>query len=135
MIPDDWQPCRRASDGELTGYLVAAADSAADVVPMTVIGTRLGPPQPVPSATALVHRYGLAELAEFWWCRLPTPLPGNGIDATEPRDSWTWRRVVVVEASPARCRVRPAYPEPEESIGGVALPVPVGELLLAEQPV
>ena len=134
MIPDDWQPCRRASDGELTGYLRAAADAATEVVPVTLIGTPLGPPQNHASATALVNQYGLAELAEFWWCRLPSPLPGNGIDVTDPQDGWTWRRVVVVKASPAHCRVRPAHPEPEEFIAGVSLPVPVGSLLLADQP-
>jgi hypothetical protein len=134
MIPDDWQPCRRASDGELTGYLMAAADVAPAVVPVTLIGTPLGPPQPEANATELVNRYGLAELAEYWWCRLPSPLPGNRIDVTEPQDGWTWRRVVVVEASPARCRVRPAMPEPDELIEQVSLPVPVGDLLRADQP-
>jgi len=129
MIPDHWQPCRRASDGELTGYLVAADDAAPAVVPVTLIGTRLGPAQDVATATALVNPYGLAELAEFWWCRLPTPLAGNAIDVSDPQDGWTWRRVVVVEASPVRCRVRPAMPEPDERIAQVSLPVPVDELL------
>lgn len=134
MIPDDWQPCRRASDGELTGYLMTAGDTAAHVIPVTLIGTPLGPAQSAAGATALVNQYGLAELAEFWWCLLPTPLAGHPINVTDPQDGWTWRRVVVVEASPAVCRVRPAHPEPEEFIAGVSLPVPVGGLLLADQP-
>lgn len=134
MIPDDWQPCRRTSDGELTGYLMTAAEVAPEVVPMTLIGTRLGPAQHVGSATALVNQHGLAELAEFWWCRLPSLLTGSRIDVTDPQDGWSWRRVVVIEASPARCRVRPAMPEPDERIVQVSLPVPVGALLQADQP-
>jgi len=134
MIPDDWQPCRRASDGELTGYLMSAADAAPAVVPVTLIGTRLGRAQSAATATALVNQYGLAELAEFWWCLLPTPLAGHAIDVTDPADGWTWRRVVVVEASPARCQVRPALTMPEEFIDQVSLPVPVGDLLQADLP-
>ncbi|HEY8788992.1 MAG TPA: hypothetical protein VIM10_07675 [Actinopolymorphaceae bacterium] len=113
---------------------MSAADAAPAVVPVTLIGTRLGPAQSAATATALVNQYGLAELAEFWWCLLPTPLAGHAIDVTDPADGWTWRRVVVVEASPARCQVRPALTMPEEFIDQVSLPVPVGDLLQADLP-
>lgn len=133
MIPLDWQPCRRPSDSELTGYL-ASAEAQDLVVPMSVIGTPIGQPQPVDAATALVNQVGLTELAEFWWCVLPNPLPGNGIDVTDPQTDWTWRRVVIVEANPARCVIRPDLPAPDEFAFRVIIHTPVAQFLRKAEP-
>jgi hypothetical protein len=42
--------------------------------------------------------------------------------------------LVLVEVSPAECRLRPEWPEPRELTGQAVLPVPVGDLVRAEPP-
>ena len=68
-----------------------------------------------------------------WWCRLPVPLI-DGTPADSPAADWEWSAVVLVEASPVECRVRPEWPAPEELTAQAVLPVPVAELLLADPP-
>jgi len=132
VIPSGWQPVHRPEDGEHVGYL--APDGSPDhVVPLTLVGTVLGPAQAAGTATALLQRRGLAALDRRWWCRLPAPLT-DGTDAAEPGEDWAWSAVVLVEASPAGCRVRLEYAEPAELRAQALLPVPVGDLLREHPP-
>jgi hypothetical protein len=124
VIPSDWTAVHRA-DGELVGYL------APDGAPRLLTGAHL-PPTDRDPRDLLVSR-GLAALDRRWWCRLPTPLV-DGTDAGRPGDDWTWSAVVIVEASPAGCRVRLEWAEPAELRAQALLPVPVGELLREEPP-
>jgi hypothetical protein len=130
VIRPDWQPHRRASDGELVGYLSFSSNG---VVPMTLLGTPLGVPQPESTARSLLDERGLAILTERWWCRLPKPFRED-TDASNPESDWEWRAVLVVEASQVSCSIRLENPTVEEFTVRVSLPVPVGELLSKTQP-
>jgi hypothetical protein len=125
VIPTHWTPVHRPEDGEHVGYLTP------DGAPRLLTGA------PLTTATADPHAFlvsqGLRELDRRWWCRLPDPLPAGLLDARAPGPEWQWRAVVVVEASPERCTVRPEWAAPEELTGRAVLPTPVGELL-REQP-
>jgi hypothetical protein len=89
---DRREEVRRERDGELEGY-VEATDGGWQA--LTVFGGRLGTLDSRHAAIALVHRQGLASLAEhwYWWSR---------------RDA-TWRVVLPQEASPGRVRVAVGY--------------------------
>jgi hypothetical protein len=120
-------------DGEHVGYLVP--DGAPGLVlPVTLVGAAIGPSQEPESATTLLRARGLAALDRRWWCRLPAPLPPGVLPAEDPPAEWSWRPVVLVEVSPAGCRVRPEMAVPEELTAQATLPVPVGNLLRAEAP-
>ncbi|TFV89081.1 hypothetical protein [Blastococcus sp. CT_GayMR16] len=112
MIASDWTPVHRA-DGEHVGYLVP--DGAPDLVlPMTLVGSPLGPPTGPDVARADLVERGLRYLDRRWWCRLPAQLPGGVLPAGSPLPGWDWRPVLLVEVSPGGCRVRPEWPPPEE---------------------
>ena len=127
MIPTEWRDVHRPDDGELVGHL--APTDGDDVVPVSLAGTALGPAQHPAQAVALLTDRGLAVLAGRWWCRLPDTLPAGVLDAASPGTDWSWRPVLLVEVSPAGCRVRPEAPEPGELNAQALLPVPVGDLL------
>lgn len=131
VIPPAWQPVRRPADGELVGYLVP--DGAEDVVvPTTLLGTPLGAAARVDEARGLLVAEGLRAVDVRWWCRLPGTLARGLLSGARPEADWSWRPVVVVEASPVGCRIRPEWPAPEELGGQAMLPVPVGSLLRLE---
>ncbi|WP_344689860.1 hypothetical protein [Blastococcus jejuensis] len=132
MIPTHWTPVHRPDDGEHVGYL--AAESPDRAVPHLLVGAALGPARSREDAAALLRQHGLRALDRRWWCRLPDLLPGGLLPAGEPEPEWSWRPVVVVEASPEGCTVRPEWPAPEELTGRASLPTPVGDLLLEEPP-
>ena len=134
MIPSDWTPYRRESDGELVGYLVADRTDRALVVPTSLIGLPLGLAQPADSARSVLLARGLAVLAERWWCRLPQPLPVGLTTVGKPDPAWGWRPVVLVEVSPAGSRIRIAVAAPEELRIQISLPNPVGDLLRSRPP-
>jgi hypothetical protein len=129
VIPLAWTPVHRA-DGELVGYLVPDG-SPGLVLPVTLVGAALGPPQEPSAARVLLAARGLSALDRRWWCRLPTVLPAGVLPAADPAADWGWRPVVLVEVSPASCRVRPEWAAPEELTAAAELPVPVGGLLRA----
>jgi len=131
VITTGWDVVKRPDDDETVGYLEPDGDL---VVPVTLAGTPLGPAQHRPAATELLVTQGLAALDRRWWCRLPDLLPRGILPAGDPLPEWGWRPVVVVEVSLDGCRVRPEWPEPRELTGQALLPVPVGELLLADPP-
>ncbi|MES2171912.1 MAG: hypothetical protein V4479_14520 [Actinomycetota bacterium] len=116
MIPSDWQPVHR-EDGELVGYLAGGA-------PVTRVG--------LPLTSGTLEERGLAELDGRWQCRLPNPLPMEGLDAETPAPDWDWRYVVITETSPMECRIRLYMAYPEEMRSWATLPVPVGTLLRRE---
>ncbi len=64
MIPSNWLPHRRPSDGELVGYLLP---DAAGTTPLTLFGHPLAAPGEPAAAVAVLERRGLASLAESWW--------------------------------------------------------------------
>ena len=133
VIPADWTPVHRSADGELVGWL--SPDGAPGmVVPRLLTGTPAASSTPVAEARDLLVARGLAALDRRWWCRLPERLPSGVLPAGSPAPDWTWRSVVVVEASPTACRVRPEWPAPGESTGQAELPVPVGAALLEDPP-
>ena len=132
VIPAHWQAVRRPDDAELVGYLVADAGSGS--VPTTLVGTALSGPLPADDARSTLVERGLPALDRRWWCRLPTPLPRGLLAGHEPADDWDWRPVLIVEAGPSGVRVRPEWAEPHETAALVALPVPVGGLLLTDPP-
>lgn len=149
MIPADWTACRRESDGELVGYLVADETDRALAVPTSLIGLPLGPAQSPDSARAVLVSRGLAVLAQRWWCRLSKPLTADWADQTDvtdlayltdlasaggPDPAWSWRPVVLVEVSPAASRIRLEMAAPEELRIQVPLPNPVGDLLRSSPP-
>ena len=78
VIPEDWRPIRRDSDGELVGYLVQPGERDALVVPTGLIGTPLGPPQTVEAARSVLVGEGLAVLTRLWWCRTRTRRTPSG---------------------------------------------------------
>jgi hypothetical protein len=130
MIPREWRAHHRPGDGEIVGYLAPAADAL--VTPMSLLGTSLAPAQRAPEAAALLEREGLVMLAQRWWCRLPQPIPVSGLDPADDQPDWEWRAVVIVEASPTGCVIRPEFSAPEERSRTVSLPIPVGGLLVQE---
>ena len=132
MIPTEWDDVHRPDDGELVGHLATAGGDL--VVPRSLTGAPLGPPQSRAAATDLLLRRGLAVLADRWWCRLPSPLPGGVLDAAAPEPDWRWQPVLLVEVSPTGCRVRPEMSAPAETTAQAQLPVPVGDLLRSDQP-
>jgi hypothetical protein len=132
VIPATWTPVHRA-DGEHVGYL-APDGAAACFHPLLLTGSALAPAGPVQEARALLVSRGLAALDRRWWCLLPATLPAGVLPAGSPSADWEWRPVVLVEVSPAGCRVRPVWPAPEELTGRASLPVPVGGLLREEPP-
>ena len=132
MIPSDWTPVHRA-DGEHVGYLVPDGPRGL-VLPVTLVGAAIGPSQEPETAGALLGARGLAALDRRWWCRLPAALPRGVLPAGEPPAAWDWRPVVLVEVSPAGCRVRPEMAAPEELTAQAELPVPVRGLLRADAP-
>jgi hypothetical protein len=134
MIPSDWTPYHRESDGELVGYLVADGTDRALEVPTSLIGLPLGPAQSADSARSVLVARGLAVLAERWWCRLPQPLPASLTTVGEPDPGWGWRPVVLVEVSPAGSRIRIDMASPEELRIQISLPNPVGGLLRPRPP-
>lgn len=121
---------RRAEDGERVGYLAAAGNR---VVPLTLIGTPMAEPMTADAAEALLDERGLAILNERWWCRLPTPIT-PGLDASKPQPGWDWRAVLILEASPEWCTIRTENATVEEFMARLHLPVPVGDLLVKNQP-
>jgi hypothetical protein len=84
---------RRERDDELEGYVEATEDGAWRA--LTVFGGVLATLPSRDAAIELVHRQGLASLAErwYWWSR---------------RDA-TWRTVVPQETSPGRVCVAIGY--------------------------
>ena len=114
----------RPLDGEHVGYL------APDGVPRLLTGATLT--TSTADAHDLLVTRGLRALDRRWWCRLPAVLPGGVTDAGAPAADWEWRAVVLVEASPTACTVRPEWPAPEELAGRAVLPTPVGDLLREE---
>jgi hypothetical protein len=133
VIPPAWLPVRRPEDDELVGYL--APDGADDVVvPTTLLGTPLGAAMPADDARRLLVAEGLRAVDGRWWCRLPGVLPRGLVTASPPGADWTWRPVVVVEASPTSCRVRPEWPASEEQGGQALVPVPVDGLMRRQPP-
>jgi hypothetical protein len=131
VIPSDWTPVHRL-DGELVGYL-APVGGPDRVHPLLLTGSALGPTGTVDDARSLLVARGLAALDRRWWCRLPGTLPSGVLAAGSPPADWEWHPVVLVEVSPAGATVRPEFMEPGQT-GRAALPVPVGDLLLAEPP-
>jgi hypothetical protein len=132
VIPPGWVPVQRA-DGEHVGYLVPDGPPGL-VLPVTLVGAALGPPQDRTSATLLLAARGLSALDRRWWCRLPSTLRDGVLPADHPPAEWKWRPVVLVEVSPAGCRVRPEMAAAHELTAQAALPVPVGGLLRAAAP-
>ena len=133
VIPTTWTPVHRPSDAEHVGYL--APDSAPGLaVPTSLVGLPVGPPRPTAEAVAVLVAEGLRSLDRRWWCRLPSPMPSGVLAAAEPGADWTWRAVVLVEASPSGCTVRLEMAEPAELRARAALPVPVGDLLREHVP-
>ena len=122
VIPTDWTPVHRA-DGELVGWL------AADGRPRLLTGAPLATDDGIEQ----LRSRGLAALDRRWWARLPGEPMTGVVDAGRPDEDWTWQPVVLVESSPTGCTVRPEWPAPGET-GRALLPVPVGDLLLAEPP-
>lgn len=132
MIPSDWTPVHRPADGELVGWLSPDGRPGA-ALPRLLTGTPAGPAAESDQAEELLVRRGLAMLDRRWWCRLPAPLV-DGTDAGSPQEHWAWSSVVLVEASPAGCRVRLEFAGPAELRARAHLPVPVGDLLRAHPP-
>jgi hypothetical protein len=69
VIPTDWMPHRRGSDGELVGYLVLDGDL---FTPMSHLGVPLAASCDLEDAEAILEERGLAVLAERWvWSGSP----------------------------------------------------------------
>jgi hypothetical protein len=107
---DELEEVRRPQDDELEGYIRAADDGWHA---LTVFGGLLAILGSHRGAVDLVHRQGLASLAErwYWWSRT---------DAS-------WRIVLPQEASPGRVRVAVGY----YSLPGVETVLITAEDLLA----
>jgi hypothetical protein len=133
VIPEEWRPVRRPEDGELVGYLAPAGDDGL-AVPTSLLGLAVDGMRTAGDAEPLLVSDGLRAVDGWWWCRLPSPLPGGVLAAADPIAAWSWRPVVVVEISPVGCRVRPEWPAPDEATAQARLPVPVGELLRRQPP-
>lgn len=86
------QEVRRPSDGELEGFVVEDADGW---LALTVFHGELGRSVTAGEARALVHRRGLASLADCWWWL--------------SRRTGAWRVVVPQESSSGRVRVAVGY--------------------------
>ncbi|MCU0504221.1 MAG: hypothetical protein MUE82_00380 [Chloroflexi bacterium] len=83
---------RRASDGELEGYVAADGDAW---LALTVFHGVLGRAMSAQEARTIVHARGLASMAERWWWM--------------SRAAGEWRVVVPLESSPGRVRVALGY--------------------------
>jgi hypothetical protein len=130
VIPTDWTPVHRPEDGEHVGYL-SPDGGPGRAVPRLLTGAPAGPSSTSEAARDLLVRRGLAMLDRRWWCRLPVPLvDGTRVESPEP--DWQWSSVVIVEASPAECRVRLEFAAPAELRALAVLPTPVGDLLREE---
>jgi hypothetical protein len=132
VIPPDWTPVHRPADGELVGWLAPDGDPGL-VRPLLLTGAPLAAARPVEDAAALLRADGLRALDRRWWARLPEGPMRGVVDAGAPAAGWGWQPVVLVESSPTGVTVRPEWPAPGET-GRALLPVPVGDLLLAEPP-
>jgi hypothetical protein len=86
--PVSSEEVRRASDGELLGWVRPAPDGGWEA--LVVFGGVLGERPTEAEARRLVEREGLAALARHWYLRR------RGTDA--------WRIVVIQEARPGRVR-------------------------------
>jgi hypothetical protein len=132
VIPTDWTAVHRPADGEHVGYL--SPDGAPGLVlPRLLTGAPAGPSSAPHRAGELLTARGLEMLDRRWWCRLPAPLT-DGTDAGAPRPDWTWQAVVLVEVSPAGCRLRLEFAAPAELRALATLPVPVDDLLREQPP-
>lgn len=89
MIPTEWQGHRRASDGELVGYLVPGDGQS--WTPVTVFGLAVDGALDRDDAERRLDEVGLSHLAERWLLDLPEH--GDPI------------AVQIVEASPSVLRV------------------------------
>ena len=89
MIPNEWQGHRRASDGELVGYLVPGDGTT--WTPVTVFGLPVDGPQDRADAERRLDEVGLGHLADRWLLDLP--------ERSEPI------AVQIIEASPSVLRV------------------------------
>ena len=132
VIPTHWTPVHRPQDGEHVGYL-SPDGVPARVVPRLLTGAPAGPSSGPDAARELLVRQGLALLDRRWWCRLPVPLR-DGTPAGSPEPDWEWSAVVLIESSPAECRVRLEFAAPAELRAVAVLPTPVGDLLRAHAP-
>ncbi|MGI8459762.1 MAG: hypothetical protein ACR2LI_16825 [Propionibacteriaceae bacterium] len=96
MIPTDWTPHRRESDGELVGYLVPASGATEGYrfVPVTLFGYPLGPAGDEHDGIAVLEAEGLACLAEHWWL-----MPDGPSGSSEPI------RVRIYETTPDQVSV------------------------------
>ena len=86
------QEVRRASDGELEGFVAPDGDGW---LALTVFHGALGRAATAGDARAVVHERGLASMAERWWWF--------------SRRTGVWRIVVPQESSPGRVRVALGY--------------------------
>ncbi|MFV0427640.1 MAG: hypothetical protein ACK5KU_11500 [Beutenbergiaceae bacterium] len=68
MIPNDWMPHRRSSDGELVGYLTFDGEF---FTPLTVFGYPLSPAADFEDAEATLDDHGLMVLTQPWVLSLP----------------------------------------------------------------
>jgi hypothetical protein len=130
VIPPDWTPVHRPSDGEAVGYL---AFDPAGALPVSLCGLPLGRAQDAAAAEDVLVHNGLAALDRRFWCALPDPLPAGEFDAVGAGGT-DWRPVVIIEVSADRTVVRPEWPAPEELTARAVLPTPVGDLLRSEMP-
>jgi hypothetical protein len=130
VIPTQWTPVHRPEDGEHVGYL-SPDGGPGRAVPRLLTGTPAGPPSTSEAARDLLVTRGLALLDRRWWCRLPEPLV-DGTPVGSPEPDWQWSAVVLVEASPAECRVRLEFAAPAELRALAVLPTAVGDLLREE---
>ncbi len=83
---------RRASDGELEGFV---ADGGDGWLALTVFHGELGRAATAAEAREIVQRRGLASLAERWWWL--------------SRSTGAWQVVVPLESHPGRVRVAVGY--------------------------
>ena len=90
--PDETREVRRASDGELEGFVAPDGDGW---LALTVFHGVLGRAATARDARAVVHQRGLASMAERWWWF--------------SRRTGAWRIVVPLESSPGRVRVAVGY--------------------------
>ena len=63
MIPTDWMPHRRRSDGELVGYLTLEGEG---FVPLTVFGHQISDALDLDDAETVLEERGLGILADRW---------------------------------------------------------------------
>lgn len=114
MIPTAWQGHRRASDGELVGYLVPG--DGPTWTPVTVFGVPIDGAQARDDAERCLDEVGLSRLADRWLLDLP--------GRPEPI------AVQIVEATPSALRVASVDLGADVDYGAVfTLDVPVNGAL------